>query len=267
MYSASEIRKGLLKEFQKNGYACIEKKNFFYVKTKDCNYITCQKLRSYVHNIVIDIVIKDSMNYGSSVIDSYTVNLSRENFECDFKKKIVDDLVKSNYLDEKEKLAVDEILSEKNIKEIFEMKLHKAMQEENIYALPQTIIDDEVEYTTNIEYVSYDLFGLDYRVTYKVKTIRKDRMGSKFKELICKSVSLNDLESSIAQQIRHTKDKGFIEEKSIEILFDEFSDFIQNALKNEGDLKKIFDLVYNKAHLDGMKSLVRSFDSWAFSRY
>ena len=269
MYCASEIREGLLKEFQRNGYDCIERNNSFYVRTKKYDYITCQKLRSYANSIVIDIVIKDNISYGSSIIDSYTVNLSRENFEYDFKNKIIDDLVKSGYLDRKEVIEKDKVLSENEIKNIFENTLNEAIKEENIYGLPQSIVDkksSDTRYTTYFEYINYNIFGLDYRISYAVKVIVSDKgFGRRIKEFNCNSISLKDLKDSFKQQIHNLKIEGFIEDKTLDMVYKEFCNRLSEGV-TEDELKNLFNLAYNKGYDDGKRSLSRGVNSMFLRR-
>lgn len=267
LYSALEIRQGILKELQKNGYTGIEHGRTFYLYAKNRTYIFFQRLRYSSNTITFDIVIKDSLFQGANVIDSYTVSLSRELFTFDFKKKVVDDLIRSGYLIGNKVIKSIKSLSEDDIKSLFELKLKDAIAEENVYSIPQTIREERRNFTTYFEYIGYDTFGLEYRVSYVAKVIVEDYgingelYDTKVKEYF-KSVSLDDLKDSFITAIQRLKTEGFIEEKSVSMVYNDFIELIKSeAVVDAEILKKAFDMVYNKGKEDGTKILCRGFSS------
>ena len=269
MYSAAEIRQSILEELQKNGYCGIEHGRSFYLYGKNRTYIFFQRLRYSSSTIIFDIVIKDSLFQGANVIDSYTVNLSRELFCYDFKKKVVDDLVKSGHLEEKETiktLKTLKSLSEDDIRDLFEVKLKDAMTEENVYSLSQTIKEERRNFTTYFEYMGYNIFGLEYRISYRTKVIVEnygvhgELYDTRVKEWDIKSILLGDLKDSFIRQIQYLKTEGFIEEEPISIVYNDFVDLIKGKV-DEVTLKKAFDMVYNKGKNDGVKMLCRGVSS------
>lgn len=268
MYKASEVREFILKELQKCGYSCVKKNDrSFYVLTEKCDYIFFQKIGIRSNGVVFDIVIKGSLYPNAEIIDSYTVFLDRTNFESDFKKKVVDDLVKSGYLEEKEMIKDSELLSEEDIKILFDIKLKAAMAEENVYNIPQTIKEERRNFTTYFEYMGYDIFGMEYRVSYVAKVIVEsygvngELYDTRVKEYVNKSVPLAELKDSFVKYIKILETEGFIEEKSVSIAYNEFVDLIISGGMDEETLKKAFDMAYNKGKDDGSKMLCRAFTS------
>lgn len=268
MYSAAEIRQAILEELQKNGYYCQNTGRSFYLYAKKCNCIFFQELRYSGSTISFNIVIKDSSLYNAKVIDAYRVTLSRELFGYDFKKKVIDDLVRSGYLERHTSSDCSEYkkYSEKELKFIFEKKVKEALIEENVSVLPQIISEGDDRYTTSIEYQGYEIYGIEYRIFYVLRTL-VDKKGCNLKvnEYYCTS-TLKDLNSNLCSAIVTAKAKGFLLEKSYLEVYKEFVSALNGDPKDK-NLKIAFELAYNKGVNDGVSKLSRGVSSMFLPDY
>ena len=268
MYSAAEIRQAIFEELQKNGYYCQNMGRSFYLYAKKCNCIFFQELRFCSSTISFNIVIKDSSLYNAKVIDAYRVTLSRELFGYDFKKKVIDDLVRNGYLERHTSSDCSEYkkYSEKELKSIFEKKVKEALIEENVSVLPQIISDGDAIYTTSIEYQGYEVYGIEYRISYVLRTL-VDKKGCNLKvNEYYRTSNLKDLSSNLCSAIGTAKVKGFLLEKGYLEVYKEFVRTLNGDPKDK-NLKMAFELAYNKGSKDGSSKVCREVNSMFLPDY
>ena len=254
-FKSQEIRESLLKEFQKSGYSCYEDtKYYFRVIGLNCSYITLQHIRTQIHSVCLDIVVKEK--YGEDTIKVKSIKLNRDTFEEEFQSKIINTLISWGVLNKMIKPICTEY-SEEEIKKNFDKALKTALRKEKISVFPQTIKSKYATYRVNIWLEKIDNNAIRPTVEYKAEVVQKTSHQTETKQTMRREYC-EDLEDSIRDLIKGLKSCGCIEETPYAVVFQEFQNILSGSLTDK-DIKKAFSLAYSKGGKDKENEILCEF--------